>query len=71
MRCGAGKKAALLTSRANLLKVVRARLQDPVPETIRLAVEGTNDLAVLNLWFDAALAVNSLAELRNAMKLEP
>ncbi len=65
------KRGALLTSRAKLLELVRLRLQDPVPEAIRLAVEGTNDLAVLGKWFAAAATAGTVAELRAAMKLEP
>src|SRR5436190_23825348 len=37
-------KGIVKNARAVLLEFVRVRLQaDPVPETIRLAVEGTND----------------------------
>src|ERR1700722_12873768 len=38
-------------ARAVLLDVVRVQLQDPVPETIRLAVEGTNSPEILDRWF--------------------
>ncbi len=58
------------TRRADVLTVVRMRLQDPVPEAIRLAVEGTNDLAMLERWFEAAVQAQTLADLRAAMKLE-
>jgi hypothetical protein len=43
--------------RADLLKVLSARLPGPVPEAIRLAIEGTNDPDTLDRWFDAALHV--------------
>ena len=61
-------KGIIETARAKLLKVVRLRLQDPVPETIRLAVEGTNDPDVLDRWFDVALSAKTLADLLSAMK---
>jgi hypothetical protein len=61
-------RGVLLTSRANLLKVVRLRLKDPVPESIRLAVEGTNDPEVLDRWLEAALTATSLAKFRAAMR---
>jgi hypothetical protein len=62
------ERGILQTKREDLLQVVR-RLEDPVPEVIRLAVEGTNDLQTLKRWFDAALDANTIAELRHAMKL--
>jgi hypothetical protein len=65
------EQGVVLDSRAKLFKVIRSRLQDPVPESIRLAVEGTNDPVTLDIWFDVALAVTTVAELRTAMKLEP
>jgi hypothetical protein len=59
------------TSRANLLRFVQGRWGAPVPEAIRLAVEGTNDTAVLDKWIDAAATARSIAALRRAMELEP
>jgi hypothetical protein len=64
------QRAELRTQRANLLKAVKLRLEDPVPEPIRLAIEGTNDLSKLETWYDAALTVDTIAELRKEMKLE-
>jgi len=62
-----GKQRGIVeTTRANLLELVRLRLQDPVPETIRLAIEGTNDENTLNRWFRAAATANSLADLSAA-----
>jgi hypothetical protein len=43
-------------------------LQDPAPETIRLAVEGTNDPDVLARWYDAALAAQTLQNLLAVMR---
>ena len=62
-------RAELRTKRADLLKLVRRRLEDPVPEAIRLAIEGTNDIQTLERWFDAAIDVTTIAEFRKAMKL--
>ncbi len=68
-----GDIAELRTKRAALLKVIK-RLENPVPESIRLAIEGTNDLDKLDGWHEAALdaAINAqtLAQLRTVMKLE-
>ncbi len=57
---------ALRTRREDLLRVVR-RLEDPVPEALRLAIEGTNDLQTLDRWFDAALGADTIAEFRKAI----
>jgi hypothetical protein len=54
--------------RADLCKVIRRRLADPVPEDLQLAIDGTNDPVVLEKWFDAALEVTEVGELRKAMK---
>ncbi len=48
-------RARLQTMRAFLLTVVR-RVEDPVPESIRLAVEGTTDPDKLDAWIEAALS---------------
>jgi hypothetical protein len=64
------QRGELRTHRANLLTAVQLRLQDPVPEPIRLAIEGTNDLSKLDTWFEAALTVPNITELLKAMKLD-
>jgi hypothetical protein len=46
------------------------RLEDPVPESIRLAVEGTTDLNKLKQWLKAALDAKTIAELRQRMQLD-
>ena len=53
-----------------LLVVVRERLQDPAPEAVRLAVEGTNDPDTLDRWFKAALKAATLADFLAAMKAQ-
>ncbi len=68
-----GDIARLQTRRAELLRVVR-RVEDPVPEAVRLAIEGTTDLDKLDAWLEAALDAliggQTIAQLRSAMKLE-
>jgi len=54
--------------RAYLLRVLQARLGTPAPEPIRLAVEGTNDLAILDRWFDAALVATSWGDFQAAIQ---
>jgi hypothetical protein len=61
----------LRKARTVLLKLIGAQLEAPVPETIRLAIEGTNDVSKLDLWYDAALTAETIRELRKEMKLEP
>jgi hypothetical protein len=58
------------TRRIVLLDVLRIRFQDPVPESVRVAIEGTNDPTTLERWFQTAMTANSLAEFRAAMPLE-
>ena len=70
MREGA-EIAELRIRRESLLELIGAQLEDPVPESIRLAIEGTNDVSKLDFWFKAALKTKSLGELRKEMKLEP
>jgi hypothetical protein len=62
------QKGAIEARRADLLDVIRARLEDPVPEPVRLAVEGTNDPMTLTRWLKAAATVATLADLRAAMR---
>jgi hypothetical protein len=62
------RRGAVEAHRTDLLKLLRARLHDPVPEEIRLAVEGTNDPATLDRWFDVALQADTWATFRAAMK---
>ncbi len=57
----------LKAQRTDLLKVIRVRLANPVPEPIRLAVEGTNDPETLSRWFDLALTKSSIREFAGAM----
>jgi hypothetical protein len=54
-------------ARADVLRVLQSRLGTPAPEPVRLAVEGTNDLGVLDRWFDAALVAASWEDFQAAM----
>ena len=65
------ERAELRTKRVDLLELIQAQLEDPVSESIRQAIEGTNDLSVLQAWYRSALRVENIAELRKKMKLEP
>jgi hypothetical protein len=64
-------RGSLRTKRADLLNVVKFRLEDPVPEPIRLAIEGTNDLNTLDRWLQAAATLDTIVEFRKAMNLVP
>jgi hypothetical protein len=60
----------LKTGRANLLMVLGARFPDPVPESVRVAIEEANDPTTLDRWFHLSLTANSLAEFCAAMPVE-
>jgi hypothetical protein len=61
----------VVQKRGFLLKTIKTRLADPVPESIRLGVEGTNDPAKLDSWIDLAFVAQTLADLRKQMQVEP
>jgi hypothetical protein len=61
-------KGVVEARRADLLKVLRAKMAEPVPDEVRLAVEGTNDPDTLDRWLDAALRAGTWTEFRDAMK---
>jgi hypothetical protein len=65
------ERGALHTKREDLLEAVKLRLQNPVPDPIRLAIEGTNDLTTLDRWFKAALTSNGITEFREAITPPP
>jgi hypothetical protein len=64
-------KGELKNARESILRLVRRRLVDSVPEDLRLAIEGTNDPQVLSRWFDAALDAETLDQFRAAMRQAP
>ena len=45
--------------RAFLLEGLRLKLGSPVPEPIRLAIEGTNDLNTIERWFQTGWPLES------------
>jgi hypothetical protein len=53
--------------RASVLRVLNRRLADPVPEEVRLAVEGTNDPDILGQWLDLASTCQDLDAFRAAI----
>jgi hypothetical protein len=57
-------------ARADLLEGLGLKLGGTVPEPIRLAVEGTNDLNTIDRWFRALFSVSSWAEFQALMKQE-
>jgi hypothetical protein len=61
-------KGAVKRGQADLFAVLSERIADPVPEEVRLAVEGTNDLDTLQRWLRAAARSNSWPDFRAAMK---
>ncbi|MGL4549683.1 MAG: hypothetical protein ACRC33_00740 [Gemmataceae bacterium] len=60
----------LIEKRADILRVAQARLNQPVPDSIRDAVEGSNDLGVLDEWLTAAALSDTVAELRRRMQFK-
>lgn len=62
-----GEERGVVATRREVLMKVLGRLEDPVPESVRLAIEGTNDPATLARWFDVALDAGSMADFRKAM----
>jgi hypothetical protein len=65
-----GEYLCRLEVRRSCLLMLARRLEDPVPESIRLAVEGTTDLDKLHEWFMAGLDAKTIADLRKQMQLD-
>jgi hypothetical protein len=57
------KEGVLLNQRANLLRIIEVKFKAPVPESIRVVVEETIDMAKLTEWFDLAIDERSLDEI--------
>jgi hypothetical protein len=53
---------AVEQARAYLLEGLRLKFGSPVPEPVRLAIDGTNDLTTLDRWFQALFTVSSWTE---------
>lgn len=60
-------EAEIRTLRGAVLEVLRVRLANPVPEAVRLAVEGTNDPEILRRWHHLALTTNTIREFGGAI----
>ncbi len=58
----------VIRARTYVLEGLRLKLGSPVPETVRLAIEGTNDLTALDRWFQALFTLNSWTEFEELMK---
>lgn len=65
------QKGVVEKARADLLDAIRLRLADPVPDDIRLAIEGTNDEVTLQGWFRSSLTCGTLADFQDKMRREP
>ncbi len=61
-------KGEVKRAQADVVRILQARLKSTAPEPIRLAIEGTNDLGILDRWFEAALAAESWADFQTQMK---
>jgi hypothetical protein len=59
------------TKRGSLMKLIKKHFEDPVPENLSKAIEGTTSLETLERWYDAALDAQTISELRAAMKMDP
>jgi hypothetical protein len=67
-----GKEKGIVEAhRADVIDLIRLRFQDPVPEPLRLAIEGTNDPDTLRRWLRAAATSTTLEELRATMRAAP
>jgi hypothetical protein len=53
--------------RAAVLDVLRARVINPVPDAVRLAIEGTNDPDILRRWLTRAATAGSIQEFAAAI----
>lgn len=58
-------------AREDVLEVLQVRLVTPVPEPVRLAIQGTNDPDILRRWHRLALTVHSIQEFGAAIATPP
>ncbi len=65
------RKGELRQAREILLRGLRGKMSDPVPEDVRVVIEGTYDLDALNCWFDVVMQTNSLEQFRAAIHPPP
>jgi hypothetical protein len=64
-------RGELRARRRSVLVVIQCRLGTPVPEPIRLVIEGSNDMEVLGRWLVAALTAASWTDFEAAMQQGP
>lgn len=62
------QEGAVATKRSDLFDVLEARMQNAVPEPIRLAIEGTNSLDVLRAWIRAAATATNYPDFQRSMR---
>jgi hypothetical protein len=53
--------------RASLLEGLRLKFKSEVPEPVRLAIEGTNDVGTIQRWFQVLFSVDSWADFQKQM----
>jgi hypothetical protein len=61
-------QGVVLGRQEDLVQGLGFKFQTPVPEPVRLAIEGTKDLQTLNRWFRTLFEVDSLEEFQSRMK---
>ena len=61
------QEGRLESKREDLLDLLRLRFQGEVPEDMKAAVDGTNDVDILHRWFKAAATATSLSGFRATM----
>lgn len=54
-----------------LVRAIALRLENPVPYPIDAAIQNAKDVTTLLVWFRAAMLAETIADLYEAMKLEP
>jgi len=62
-------EARVETQQASVLRLLEKRCKAAVPADIAAVIRGTQDMATLSRWFDAAVDVNSFDEFRAAAQL--
>lgn len=62
------KDEKVRNAREFLLEAIAVRLSSPVPDDLRLAIEGTNDQETLGRWYRVALTCPTVDDLRAAMQ---
>jgi hypothetical protein len=66
-----GRREGLEAQRRSLLKALQARFPGELPADLAQRIAQAADLALLERWFDSALAVPSLEAFRAAIQAAP